>query len=235
MLEAAQQLGAMFRSLRVVVQPGPNLEARARAARYGVLPSDVCTGHTADDQAETVLLHLLRGSGTRGLAGMRAGLDHPGVRRPILGLRRSETVALCTTLELTVVTDPSNNDPRHRRNRVRAEVLPLLSDVAERDIVSILARQAQLLREDDDLLDQLAAGLDPTDAVALTGAPPALARRAVRAWLSCADPLGRPPNSATVQRVLDVAAGVGVACEVPGGARVARSHQRLTIIGGTGR
>ena len=228
--EAARQLGAAVRSLRVSVEPGPNVEARARAARYGVLPNDVCTGHTADDQAETVILHLLRGSGTRGLAGMRSGLDHPGVRRPILGLRRAETVALCAALGLTVVTDPSNHDPSHRRNRVRAEVLPLLGDVAERDVVSILARQAQLLREDDDLLDQLASGLDPTDAVALTEAPLALARRAVRAWLTRADPLHRPPDGAAVQRVLDVAAGAAVACEVHGGTRVARSHQRLAII-----
>jgi tRNA(Ile)-lysidine synthase len=212
-----------------VVEPGPNLEARCRAARYGVLPPNVCTGHTADDQAETVILHLIRGSGTRGLAGVRSGLDHSGARRPLLGLRRAETAALCAALGIAVVTDPTNDDPRHRRNRVRAELVPLLSAVAERDIVPLIARQAELLRADDDLLDQLAAVLDPTDARALGAAPVALARRAVREWLTRADPHGRPPDGATVQRVLDVAAGASVACEVHGGARVARSRQRLTI------
>ncbi len=157
---------------------GPNLEARARAARYGVLPADVLTGHTADDQAETMLLSLLRGAGLDGLAGMRRA------RRPLLDLRRIETRALCRYLRLTPLDDPTNDSPAIRRNRVRHELLPLIDDIAERDVVPILARQADLLRDEADLLDELAAGLDPTDAHALAAAPVALARRAIRRWLA---------------------------------------------------
>jgi tRNA(Ile)-lysidine synthase len=224
----AAHLGATFESVRVQVAPGPNLEARARAARYATLPADVATGHTADDQAETILLALLRGSGTRGLAGMRAG-DAGGVRRPLLALRRAETAAIAaevaTAAGTTVVHDPTNRDPRHRRNRVRAEVLPLLGDVAERDLVPLLVRQAELIADDDDLLDHLAAALDPTDAIALAAAPVALARRAVRRWLT----REHPPDARSVERVLEVARGAAVACEVPGLGRVARTGQRLRI------
>lgn len=225
----AERLGAGFRALTVAVADGPDLEARARRARYAVLPADVLTGHTADDQAETVLLQMLRGASTRGLAGMRAGRDHGGVQRPILRLRRSETTELCRRLGLEVVHDPSNADPRHRRNRVRHEVLPLLADIGRRDVVAIISRQAELLRDDDDLLDELAGAIDPTDARALAAAPPALARRAVRAWLAAADPRHRPVDADTVRRVLAVAAGSAVGCEVGEGRRVRRSGQRLSI------
>jgi tRNA(Ile)-lysidine synthase len=218
-LAAADRLGVPARSVRIDLDDGPNLEARARAARYAVLPDDVMTGHTADDRAETVLVNLLRGSGLDGLAGIR-----PSVRRPILALRRHETLALCRGLGLAVVDDPSNTDPRSVRNRVRHEVLPLLQGVAGRDLVPVLARQADLLADESDLLDELAAAIDPTDARALTAAPPALARRAVRRWLTVD---GLPPDAAAVQRVLDVAAGRAIACEVDGGRRIARSGQRL--------
>ncbi len=188
----AESVGAEFRAERVVVEPGPNLEARARAARYGVLPADVLTGHTADDQAETVLLNLLRGAGLDGLAGIA-----PGPRRPILGLRRHETRSLCQLMGLTPVDDPSNADPVHRRNRVRHELLPLLDEIAQRDVAAILARQAPLLRDEAELLDGLAAAFDPTDATVLAAAPPALARRAVRRWLAegCEHPPTRPPSN----------------------------------------
>ena len=102
------------------VAPGPNLEARARAARFAVLPADVATGHTMDDQAETILVNLLRGAGADGLAGMA-----PGRRHPLLGLRRLETHALCAEVGLEPVCDPSNADPAFVRNRVRHELLPL--------------------------------------------------------------------------------------------------------------
>jgi tRNA(Ile)-lysidine synthase len=218
---AAARFGAAFRAEQALVAPGPNLEARARAARYAVLPADVLTGHTADDQAETVLLNLLRGAGLDGLAGM-ASDGHP-----LLALRRAETRSLVAACGLTPVEDPSNADPAFRRNRVRAEVLPLLDDVAGRDVAAVLARQAALLRDEAALLDALAAAVDPTDARALAGSPPPLARRAVRRWLAA----GRehPPSAAAVERVLAVARGEVRATEVDSARRVSRHQGRLTL------
>ena len=228
---AAARFGADFVATSVTVAPGPNLEERARHARYAALPDGVLTGHTADDQAETVLLNLLRGSGLDGLAGMRRD-PSSGPRRPLLSLRRRETVALCRALGFEPVHDPSNDDPLHRRNRVRRELLPLVDDIADRDVSALIARQADVLRDDTDLLDGLAAALDPTDARALARAPVALARRAVRRWLAAeTDP--RPPDLATVERVLAVARGERVACEVRAGWRVERHGQRLSLIRGT--
>lgn len=219
---AARQLGAAFVSLRVEVEAGPNLEARARAARYAALPPHALTGHTADDQAETVLLNLLRGAALDGLAG------YASERRPIRHLRRHETERLCAAVGLRPVVDPSNVDPSFRRNRVRHELLPLLQAIAERDVVPVLARQADLARADVELLDQLAAAVDPTDAAALATAPAALARRAVRRWLRYGPEL-HPPDAASVERVLAVARGEAVACQVAGGRTVRRSHGRLSL------
>jgi tRNA(Ile)-lysidine synthase len=216
----ATRLGVGFRGVTVQVGEGPNLEARARAARYAALPADVLTGHTADDQAETLLVNLLRGAGTTGLSGMR-----PGPRRPLLALRRADTEAVCASLGLQVVHDPSNADPRHLRNRIRHEVLPLLGDVARRDLAPVLARQADLARDEADLLDELALAIDPTDAKMLAAAPVALARRAVRRWLT-----GEyPPDAATVERVLQVARGDANATEVGARRRVERHRQRLSL------
>lgn len=238
---AAQALGFSFRSEQVVVERGPDLEARARRARYAVLPAGVLTGHTMDDQAETVLLNLLRGAALDGLAGMRTPLggEPVRVRRPLLGLRRAETAELCRRRGLDPVADPSNQDRRFRRNRVRAELVPLVSQVAERDIVPVLARQAALLGEDADLLDQMAAGLDPTDVAALRAAPPPLARRSLRAWLRDG-PEQHPPSAAELARVMDVVAGRHQACQLAGGRRVDRRRGRLYLhepepAGGDGR
>ena len=112
--------GRASRATACSVPPGPNLEARARSARFAVLPRGVATGHTMDDQAETILVNLLRGAGSDGLAGME-----PGVRHPLLGLRRTETHAVCAAAGLVPVCDASNADPAFVRNRVRAELLPL--------------------------------------------------------------------------------------------------------------
>lgn len=221
----AAALGAGFVGQRVEVAPGPNLEARARAARAAVLPLGAMTGHTADDQAETVVLRLLRGAGAAGLAAIA-----PGPHHPVLALRRAETHAVAAAVAdltgLLPVDDPTNRSAAFRRNRVRHEVMPLLDDVAGRDIVPLLARTADVLRGDDELLDRLAAALDPTDARALAAAEPALARRAVRRWLTTA---GYPPDLAGVERVLDVARGAAAACELAGGWRVTRSAQRLSV------
>jgi tRNA(Ile)-lysidine synthase len=220
---AAEALGAGFLAERVAVAAGPNLEARARAARWSVLPPGAMTGHTADDQAETMLLNLVRGAGLDGIAGMRAG-----PAKPILALRRQETEAVCAAVGLVPVVDPSNADPAFRRNRVRAEVLPLLDEVAGRDVAPLLARAAALAAADATLLEEWASALDPLDAAALAAAPEPLARRAIRAWLVAARP-PYPPSAATVERVLGVARGEAVATEVPGGGRVARTAGRLRL------
>ncbi len=148
----AARVGARVECRRVLVTPGPNLEARAREARFAVLPSGVATGHTMDDQAETILVNLLRGAGADGLAGMAPGPPHP-----LLALRRHETHALCAAAGLVPVCDASNDDPAYVRNRVRHELLPLCAEVAGRDPVPLLARQAGVLRDEVALLDSLAS------------------------------------------------------------------------------
>ena len=218
----AEQLGVDFELHRVSVPPGPNLEARARAARRSVLPHDALTGHTADDQAETVIIRLLRGSGSGGLAAMTPGPTHP-----ILGLRRADTEALCAELEITTVRDASNEVPDVWRNRVRHDLLPLARQIAGRDLTPILTRTADLLRDDDRLLDELATSIEPTDARAVAAADPVLARRALRRWLTVD---GYPPDAASIERVLQVARGEAIACELPGGRRVERSNQHFRII-----
>ncbi len=219
---AAARFGAAFRAERVVLADGPNLEARARAARREVLGPDAATGHTADDQAETVLANLLRGAGVHGLAAMRTGAEHP-----LLDLRRSETVALTEHLGLDPVADPSNDDPRHLRNRIRHELLPLCSDLARRDVVPVLARQAGAMAGDADLLDALASLVDPEDAASLAAAPEAMGRRSVRSWLLGEG--GYPPPLDAVDRVLEVARRERRATEIPGGRRVTRSRGRLSL------
>jgi tRNA(Ile)-lysidine synthase len=219
---AARRFGAAFRCERVVLEDGPNLEARARQARLAALGEGAATGHTMDDQAETVLANLLRGAGVHGLAGMRLGTGHP-----LLGLRRSETVALTEHLGLRAVVDPSNLDPRHLRNRIRHELLPLCSALAGRDVVPVLARQAEVLAGDAHLLDELGALVDPEDARALAAAPDAVARRSVRGWL--AGDGAHPPPLDAVDRVLEVARNQRRATEVPGGQRVTRSAGRLSL------
>ena len=229
--EAAALVGASFVTEKVSLPPGPNLEARARAARFGVLPAGVATGHTMDDQAETILLNLLRGSGADGLAGME-----PGHRHPLLALRRRQTHAVCAALGLHPVHDASNDDPSFLRNRVRHELLPLCADVAGRDPVPLLARQAGVLRDEVALLNALArqAAPDPQDARALATLPIPLARRSVRQWLQDEGGAGEgvrsyPPSLAEVERVLALVAGTAVATEISGGRRVRRRSGRLSV------
>lgn len=168
----AQAAAAQLRSLGlspVVVRTvdleddGVGPEAAARAARFAALDAtalelgaqNVLLGHTLDDQAESVLLGLARGSGTRSLAGMR---ERRGMYlRPFLRLRRDETLAICDALELEPWHDPTNRDNSYLRVRVRQNVLPFLDRELGPGIAESLARSASILGHDADCLDQLAA------------------------------------------------------------------------------
>lgn len=221
---ACGQLGARFVGYRVDVGIGPNLEARARNARMEVLPDDTLFGHTADDQAETMLINLLRGAGIDGMAGI--GPE----RHPILKLRRQQTHRLCELMGFQPVCDPTNNSSKHQRNRVRGELLSLMNDIGGRDVVEVLSRQADIFRDAVELLNQLAGDLDPTDAKALQNAHHLLATRAVRAWLKGnLDPEQHPPDGKALQRVMSVVYGKATSCDVVGGYRVLRSQQRLRL------
>ncbi|MQA14604.1 MAG: tRNA lysidine(34) synthetase TilS [Pseudonocardiaceae bacterium] len=182
--------------LRATVDGVGGPEAAAREARYAALRSaagrgvPVLLGHTRDDQAETVLLGLGRGSGPRSIAGMRE--CDPPWGRPLLGVSRSTTATACTALGLAPWSDPHNRDPRFRRVRLRTEVLPLLEDVLAGGVAAALARTAAQLREDLDVLDESAAALlasarrgdgGTLDVEVLASAPAALRRRALRSWL----------------------------------------------------
>ena len=215
------RLEVPLRVVHLQVEPGANLQARAREARHDALGPGALLGHTADDQAETVLLHLLRGGALDALAAMRAD------RRPLLNLRRADTERVCELVGYEPLRDPSNADARFWRSRVRHEAIPLLCDIAGRDVVPLLARAAATAAPEADLLDELAAGIDPTSAAELRAAPLALARRAVRAWLRTS----HPPDAATVERVLEVARHTHRATEVGGGRRVIRSADRLRLEG----
>jgi tRNA(Ile)-lysidine synthase len=224
---------------RVDVVDGPNLEARARAARYAALEDArveldaefVLVGHTMDDQAETVLLALLRGSARAGLGGMPA--RRGAIIRPLLGLRRADCEALCVHLGLTPLQDAMNANPRFRRVWVRGELLPLLNARSERDLVPVLARQAQVMRAESDYLDAIAAAAlegagVPPSAKRLAALDPVVARRAVRLML------GSPPIPlAQVDAVLEVASGRRAAVEVAGGRAVRRRAGVLVVTRGT--
>jgi tRNA(Ile)-lysidine synthase len=146
---------------RTAGYPGP--EAAARQARYAAFEqvlaaSDavaVLLGHTMDDQAETVLLGLARGSGARSIAGMAAATGP--YLRPLLGLRRRQTVAACAALGLRPWHDPQNRDEAFSRTKVRERLLPLMEELIGPGVTESLARTAELLRADADLLDELAA------------------------------------------------------------------------------
>src|SRR6185312_9695787 len=177
-------------------------EAAARTARYRALDdargdAPVLLAHTLDDQAETVLLGLGRGSGSRSIAGMR--LCDPPWYRPLLGIHRALTHAACVELGLTPWQDPHNADRRFTRTRLRTEVLPLLEEVLGGGVAEALARTATALREDTDTLDELArqalvdvgigeSGITGSaggglDTARLAAVPEAVRRRVIRGWL----------------------------------------------------
>ena len=190
-------------------------EGAARAARYEALwpAADelgcrwLATGHTLDDQAETVLLQLLRGTGPDGLAGMAVCSGR--LLRPLLGARRAETRACCAALGLDWREDPTNADESPLRNRVRQRLLPLLEELRP-GATQALARTAALAGDERDWLDPLvaealatttrASGAARPDPAVLAGLPLALARRVVRA---AARQAGEPvPDAASTDRIL---------------------------------
>ena len=173
-------------------------EAAARQARYRALDTEararaatVWLGHTLDDQAETVLLGLARGSGSRSLAGMVPRAGH--LVRPFLQIRRTTTEQVCAELGLEPWQDPHNSDRRFARVRVREIVLPMLEAELGPGVAEALSRTAELVRDDSEFLDRLAAqtsrsaeglgGTDTLDCAALESQPPALRRRIIRLWL----------------------------------------------------
>lgn len=218
--EVAKSMGVKSHCLQAFVEDGPNLEARARDARRSVLPPQILTGHTADDQAETVLLNLLRGSGVQG----SSGIGEP-TRRPLLNLRRSETKKLCALEKLEPVDDPMNLDPRFTRNRLRNEVIPLLAEVAGRDPVPLLARHAYLAYEATGILSDLIEGLDITQVKSVKKVPDPVVRLAIQDWLT--GNLGFPADSASVNRVFQIVRGEIRGTEIPGGFRVDRSEGKV--------
>jgi tRNA(Ile)-lysidine synthase len=222
------------RSVAVTVGEDGGPEAAARAARYDAL-SAVCAeagaaamllGHTLDDQAETVLLGLARGSGPRSLAGMppRRGV----FRRPLLGLRRSATIAACAALGLDPWTDPHNADRKFARVRVRLDALPALEAALGPGVAEALARTADQLRADAEVLENLsserARGDSPLPVSALAEMPGAVRSRVLR---SAALAAGCPPGALTaghVARLEELVTGWRGQrwIDLPGGVRASR-------------
>lgn len=219
-----------------VGRAGAGPEADARHARYQALsqaadPAEqILLGHTLDDQAETVLLGLARGSGIRSLAGMPA--QRGRFVRPLLGLRRSLTAEACREFGLKPWLDPHNADPRFARVRVRTAALPTLEQELGPGITEALARSAALARADADYLDDVAttaaAGLagPGLEADAVAKLPGPIATRVLQAWLrdSGADDLTAAHVQAVWALVADWHGQVGV--DLPG-VRVSRVNGRL--------
>jgi len=223
--QTAQLLGADFESRKIEVQPGPNLEARARKARYSVLPENILTGHTADDQAETILLALIRGSAWHGLSGIR-----PSFQRPILKLRRLETEAVCQEFNINYFKDPSNDDLLFRRNQIRHQILPLLNSISDRDLVPILERQADVLRSGADFLKTESEKINSTKCDELLAVHPAVARESIRNWIWKNRDDDHPPDIATIDRVLAVASLKMRSTDIGSGWRVERTNRVLRIV-----
>ena len=236
-----------------------NLEQAAREARYAFLERTakrksanyVLTGHTMDDQAETVLLRLMRGSAGAGLGGMeqiRPLGKSKSIKlvRPLLWARRSDTEAYCRLRKTEFLRDEMNEDQKFARVKVRQQLLPLMQSFNNK-IVEALSRTASQLREDaavllndSDALLRRAAVLDHVedetgtpalDVKVLANAPPALRRRALRQWL--AEGRGNTRrlemvHLLAVEKLLEGAAG-GRVVQLPGGSRVTRKRGRLVF------
>jgi tRNA(Ile)-lysidine synthase len=194
--------------------PGLGPEAAAREARYALLEQVretfdaevVLLGHTREDQAETVLMGLARGSGGRALAGMRRAFEH--YRRPLLDVSHADTVTACQVEGIEVWEDPHNADPSYTRVRVRQRLLPLLEEELGPGVTEALARTADQLRPDMELLDALAAdalaGVSRDEGLSvdgLAGLPTPVRTRVLR---SAATAAGSPPGELFHQHVVGV-------------------------------
>jgi tRNA(Ile)-lysidine synthase len=240
-----------------VLETNDNLEQAARKARYAFLERTakrvsanyVLTAHTMDDQAETVLLRLMRGSASLGLGGMetlRPLAKNSSIKlvRPLLWARRTETEAYCRLRKIQFLSDEMNEDLSFARVQVRKQLLPLMQSFNNR-IVEAISRTATQLREDgavlvnnsDALLQRAAVSNEESgetkvpmlDVRVLADAPPALRRRALRQWLSSARGSTRRLEMVhllAVEKLLDGNAGGRVA-ELPGGGKVRRRRNRL--------
>lgn len=233
-------------SVRVGRSGGP--EAAARDARYAALDdaaerhgaAAVLLGHTRDDQAETVLLGLARGSGIRSLSGMAAISGAAGrYRRPFLQLDRQTARKACMVQSLPVWDDPHNADPAYTRSRLRHEGLPALEKALGKGVVEALARTAQLSRDDADALDTWAADADAAvrdDAgqlhcAKLYALPPAVRRRVLRrAVIKAGAPAGSlfARHVEEVDRLITSWRGQG-AINLPGRVEARRQGGRLVI------
>jgi tRNA(Ile)-lysidine synthase len=228
---------------KIEVEKRDGLEASARRARYEALDKyadaigavAIYLGHTKDDQAETVLLGLARGSGTRSLSGMAKRIDK--YRRPLLAINRSETESACQELKIEYWRDPHNQALEFKRVRVRNKVLPIMESELGPGISDALSRSAKLLRDDADALDQWAAEvfdeLDPKDIEIdqLAALPRAIRSRVIRKAIYLA---GAPSGSISSEHLEPVEAlitawkGQG-AVSLPGGVTVARISGRLSL------
>ena len=220
------------------------LEASARRARYAALDAIaekynaklIFLGHTLNDQAESVLLGLARGSGARSLSGMARCAGK--YCRPLLKITRTETLAACAEYSLIPWLDPHNSDSQFARVRVRTTALPKLEETIGPGITEALARSADLLRDDADALDdwanQVAADLDLADLEIslLADLPKAVRTRLLRMAIYAA---GAPTGSITADHVASIEAfvtswhGQG-ACSLPGGVKVSRISGRLSLL-----
>ncbi len=199
----AEKVSVDLEVVSIEVPAGASAEGQARSARYAALldqlqPGEwLLTAHTLDDQAETVLMNLLRGTGPTGLAGIPALSGR--LARPLLGGSRSETRELAGLAGLPYHDDPTNLDPANRRNVVRLEVLPALSARFNPRLIEALARSASLVRSEDSHLETEAESVpvltrDSSVAIAVGGllaVPRPVADRALRRGLA----LVRPPHS----------------------------------------
>ena len=237
-------LGIQTTTQRVTVTMTDGLEASARKARYAALDLvgnemkavAIFLGHTRDDQAETVLLGLARGSGTRSLSGMAPRIGK--YIRPLLSITREQTENLCKEVGLEVWQDPQNKDSNFARVRVRMDAIPTLEKTIGPGISQALARSAELLRQDADALDAWAqreiAQLDLADLECeqLANLPQAIRSRIIRAAIYAA---GAPSGSISADHVASVEAlitawsGQG-ASDLPGGVKVERLSGRLSLL-----